>query len=111
MAREINVGPASAVPEGESLVVPKESTGTKDHIAVVHAEDGEFYAIDNTCSHQDYALSEGFVEGACIECPLHGAGFDLRTGEALSLPATTPVGTHAVEVRDGDLWLTVEDDA
>ncbi|MDY6054938.1 bifunctional 3-phenylpropionate/cinnamic acid dioxygenase ferredoxin subunit [Micrococcus sp.] len=111
MAREINVGPASALPEGEALMVPRSTTGTRDDVAIVHAEDGEFYAIDNTCSHQDYALSEGFVEGACIECPLHGAGFDLRTGEALTLPATKPVGTHAVEVRDGDLWLTVEDEA
>lgn len=109
MAREINVGPAAAVPEGESLFVPSDTTGTKDHIGVFHAEDGGFYAIDNTCTHQDYALSEGFVEDCRVECPLHGAAFDLRTGEALSLPATRPVGTHRVEVRDGDLWLTVED--
>lgn len=111
MAREINLGPAADLPEGEARFVPNDETGTRDHIGVFHAEDGEFYAIDNTCTHQDYALSEGFVEGATVECPLHGAAFCLRTGEALSLPATQPVGTHPVEVRDGDLWLTVEEQA
>jgi len=58
----------------------------------------EVFAIDDTCSHSDASLSEGDVSGTKIECWLHGAEFDLRTGEALTLPAVTSVKTYAVTV-------------
>jgi 3-phenylpropionate/trans-cinnamate dioxygenase ferredoxin subunit len=61
----------------------------------------EVFAIDDTCSHSDASLSEGEVSGFKIECWLHGAEFDLRTGEALTLPATVAVQTYEVN-RDGD---------
>ncbi len=65
--------------------------------------DGGVYAILDICSHADVALSEGDVDDCSIECWLHGSRFDLRTGEALSLPATTPVPVFAVEVTgEGD---------
>ena len=59
----------------------------------------EVFAIEDTCTHADASLSEGDVSGTKIECWLHGAEFDLRTGEALTLPATTGVKTFAVEVN------------
>ncbi|MFG3504876.1 bifunctional 3-phenylpropionate/cinnamic acid dioxygenase ferredoxin subunit [Streptomyces sp. NPDC047821] len=83
------------LPEGESVRV-----GTTPPIAVFNAG-GELYAIDDTCSHQDASLSEGWVEDCRVECPLHGASFDLRTGQPTCLPARRPVRTHQVVVADG----------
>jgi len=66
----------------------------------------EVFAVDDTCSHSDASLSEGDVTGFKIECWLHGAEFDLRTGEALTPPAVAPLHTYGVHV-DGDS-VTVE---
>ena len=66
----------------------------------------EVFAINDTCSHSDASLSEGEVSDYKIECWLHGAEFDLRTGVALTLPATQAVETYAVTV-DGNS-VTVE---
>jgi 3-phenylpropionate/trans-cinnamate dioxygenase ferredoxin subunit len=66
----------------------------------------QVFAIDDTCSHSDASLSEGDVTDFKIECWLHGAEFDLRTGEALTPPAVAPVKTYPVIV-DGDS-VTVE---
>ncbi|PRY02321.1 bifunctional 3-phenylpropionate/cinnamic acid dioxygenase ferredoxin subunit [Allonocardiopsis opalescens] len=73
-------------------------------IAVFNA-DGSLYAIDDTCTHQDASLSDGWLEGCLVECPLHGASFDLRTGLPAGLPARRPVRTHAVTVRDGAVYV------
>jgi len=73
---------------------------TAPPIAVFNA-DGELYAIDDTCTHQDASLSEGWLEGCLVECPLHEASFDLRTGQPTCLPARRPVRTHRVTVEDG----------
>ena len=66
----------------------------------------EVFAVDDTCSHSDASLSEGDVTDFKIECWLHGAEFDLRTGEALTPPAVAPLPTYGVHV-DGDS-VTVE---
>ena len=66
----------------------------------------DVFAIDDTCSHSDASLSEGEVTDFKIECWLHGAEFDLRTGEALTPPAVAPVKIYSVIV-DGDS-VTVE---
>lgn len=76
-------------------------------IVLVQADDG-VYALDDCCSHQDYPLSEGEVEDGTLECALHGARFDVKTGKALSLPAIKPVATYEVEVRDSDIYVKVE---
>ena len=70
--------------------------------------DGEFHALDDTCSHAEASLSEGDLdpERCAIECPLHGSSFDLRTGDPITLPAVEPVRVHHVEV-DGDGMLRV----
>jgi len=67
---------------------------------------GEYYAIGDTCTHEDFSLSEGEVfEDATVECALHGSRFDLRTGEALSLPATGSAGAYEIWVEDGVIKL------
>jgi 3-phenylpropionate/trans-cinnamate dioxygenase ferredoxin subunit len=74
----------------------------KDGRAICVARVGdEVFAVDDTCSHSDASLSEGDVTDFKIECWLHGAEFDLRTGEALTPPAVSPLKTYSVSV-DGD---------
>lgn len=68
---------------------------------VVIIRDGEqVYAIEDRCSHAEVALSDGDVNGCEIECYLHGATFDVRTGDATGLPATAPVRTFPVTIED-----------
>jgi 3-phenylpropionate/trans-cinnamate dioxygenase ferredoxin subunit len=74
-------------------------------LALVHADDGNFYAVYDECSHARIALSEGEVDGCTLECWLHGSRFDLRTGRPTGLPATEPVPIYAVEIRDGDVYV------
>jgi 3-phenylpropionate/trans-cinnamate dioxygenase ferredoxin subunit len=91
------------VPKG--AVVRAEVDGIE--IALVHADDDAFYAIRDECSHAAVALSEGELDGRTLECWLHGSRFDLRTGEPSGLPATEPVPVYPVEVRDGDVFVSL----
>ena len=66
--------------------------------------DGEYHAIGDTCSHEEASLSEGDVFGDVVECPLHGAEFDIKTGKNLTLPAVVPVPSYPVKI-EGDAIL------
>jgi 3-phenylpropionate/trans-cinnamate dioxygenase ferredoxin component len=79
-----------------------------DHEIAVCNVDGQFYAIDNLCTHDEGPLDQGELEGNEIECPRHGARFDVRTGEATQLPAFEPVATHAIRVEGDDIQVGVE---
>ncbi len=76
-------------------------------VAIVHADDDTVYAIRDLCSHASIALSEGELDGCTLECWLHGSRFDLRTGAPSGLPATEPVATFPVEIRDGDIYVSL----
>ncbi|MFG3604783.1 non-heme iron oxygenase ferredoxin subunit [Micromonospora chersina] len=91
------------VPKGTAISADVDGT----QIAVVHGEDDRFYAVYDECSHAAVALSEGEVDGCTLECWLHGSRFDLRTGEPTGLPATEPVPVYPVEVRDGDIYVSL----
>jgi 3-phenylpropionate/trans-cinnamate dioxygenase ferredoxin subunit len=81
---------------------------TVDGLEVVIARCGEeFFALQDLCSHAAVALSEGMVADCQVECFLHGSMFDLRTGKPTNLPATEPVSTFAVQVRDGEVFVDV----
>src|ERR1700722_1942975 len=71
--------------------------------------DGQFYAIDDVCTHDGGPLAEGELEGAEIRCPRHGARFDVRTGAALCFPAIEPVACHRVEVRGDGIYVALDD--
>ena len=77
-------------------------------IAVARIGD-EFFAIDDTCSHEDYSLSQGevWVDECELECPQHGSTFDLRTGAPCSLPATKPVAVYQVVLSGDDVSVRV----
>ena len=63
--------------------------------------DDKFFAINDVCSHSEVSLSEGTIEGCAVECWLHGATFDLATGEPAGPPATTAVATYEVTLGEG----------
>lgn len=63
--------------------------------------DGSFYAVDNLCTHDGGPLGEGTLYNGTVECPRHGARFDVQTGAVKALPAVRPVRTYSVQV-DGD---------
>jgi 3-phenylpropionate/trans-cinnamate dioxygenase ferredoxin subunit len=67
--------------------------------------DGEYYAVDDTCTHQDASLADGWLEGCTIECPLHASCFDLRTGRPSGPPAKLPVRTHLVTITEGIVFV------
>jgi 3-phenylpropionate/trans-cinnamate dioxygenase ferredoxin subunit len=90
------VCPLSTIPRGEAY-----RWETDPPVAIFHTEDGEVFAVDDTCTHQDASLADGWLEGCEVECPLHASRFDLRTGQVDAPPAKKPIRTHRVEVTDG----------
>jgi 3-phenylpropionate/trans-cinnamate dioxygenase ferredoxin subunit len=76
-------------------------------VAVVHVG-GEFFAIEDLCSHAEYPLSDGEVRGCTLECELHGSRFDLRTGKPTGPPATRPVPVYETSVIDGVVYAELE---
>ncbi len=101
--RFVKVGLGSEIPEGE--VRTFEAEGTSMAIARV---DGKLYAIEDVCTHDDGPLGEGVLDGCEIECPRHGARFDIRTGAATRMPAAAPVAVFAVKVENGEILVEVE---
>jgi 3-phenylpropionate/trans-cinnamate dioxygenase ferredoxin subunit len=67
--------------------------------------DGTFYAIEDVCTHDGGPLDQGKLEGECVVCPRHGATFDVRTGDALTLPAVVPVMTFPVSVEGDEVYV------
>ena len=96
------VARADEVAKGSAISVEVDGV----EIALVHADDDQFYAVRDECSHASIALSEGEMDGCTLECWLHGSRFDLRTGEPTGLPAVEPVATFPVEIRDGDIYVS-----
>jgi 3-phenylpropionate/trans-cinnamate dioxygenase ferredoxin component len=78
-------------------------------ICVVRLDEHTVKAVHDTCSHQQYSLSEGWVDDNSIECALHGSMFDLDTGQPQSLPAVKPIPVYGCEVRDGAVWVDQAD--
>jgi 3-phenylpropionate/trans-cinnamate dioxygenase ferredoxin subunit len=75
----------------------------------VYNVNGELYAIGDTCTHEEFSLSDGgIVEDRTVECALHGSRFDLRTGKALGMPATGAVPTYRVWIEDGAVMVEAE---
>lgn len=67
--------------------------------------DGEFYAVSDLCTHEEYNLSEGFLDGCEVECPGHSAFFDLKTGDVIDGPAMDPLETYSVQIEDGTVFI------
>jgi nitrite reductase/ring-hydroxylating ferredoxin subunit len=93
MAEWTKVGPKGDVVEGEI-----NSYAVGDRMVAVANIDGDLHAFDDTCTHQQCALSEGDLDGTVIECPCHGSQFDVITGEVVNGPAADPIDIF--EARD-----------
>ena len=102
MAEWVRVASAGECPPGRLLGVAAGS----ERIVIANVE-GDFYALLDRCTHQDYPLSDGELDGTRLECIYHGAKFDVCTGRAVQLPAIRPVRTFPVEVRDGEIFVEV----
>lgn len=96
----------SAIEPGEALRLDGPETGGVP-IAVFHTDDGEFFALDDTCSHQDASLADGWLEGCAVECPLHASRFDLRTGSVDAPPAKRGVRAHTVTLDGDTVFVTL----
>jgi len=94
-----SVAKTSEVPPERVVLVPLD-----DHEVALCNVEGQFYAIDDLCTHDGGSLDQGELDEGEIECPRHGARFDVRTGAAVQLPAFQPVETHAVRI-EGDAIL------
>ena len=76
-------------------------------ICLAHAEDGNFYAINDVCTHENFLLSVGELFDLQVECPQHGSRFNLVTGKVTGLPAVIPAKTYPVSVEGEDIYVEV----
>ena len=102
-AEYYTVATTDELPPGERLVVE-----IGYHIIAVFNVDGHYYAIRDVCTHDDGPLAEGYVDDCEIECPRHGARFDLRDGSVTAPPAMIPIPVYPVRVQDGEVQVQVE---
>ena len=98
----VKVGKIQDVPPGSAKVYDVNGRA----VAVCNV-DGDLYAIDDVCTHDEGSLDQGELEGFEIECPRHGARFDVRSGEVTALPAVLPVDTFKVRVQGDDVEIEV----
>lgn len=96
----VDAGPVAEIGEGQSISV---AVGRR-MVAVVRSN-GEFFAVEDICTHDGAELTGGTIEGDQIICPRHGARFCLRTGQAMTPPAYEPVRVFATKVEAGRLWI------
>lgn len=102
----VKAAKVSEIPAGQVRVYTVNGT----RIALCNV-DGRIYAIDDTCTHDGGPLGSGSLDGCAIECPRHGARFDVCTGQVLKMPAVFPVGTYVTQVEDGDVLVDMGDES
>lgn len=102
----VKVGKTGDVPPGTAKVFE-----VGDLAIAVCNVNGELYAIYDVCTHDEGSLNQGELEGYEIECPRHGARFDVRSGQVKALPAVLPIDTFTVRVDGDDIEVDVSHDA
>ena len=80
---------------------------TGSYKILIALAEGEVYAVDDLCTHEDASLSKGSLHGECVKCPLHGSRFRLPTGEPLDEPAEIPLKTYEVKVDGDDILVNI----
>jgi 3-phenylpropionate/trans-cinnamate dioxygenase ferredoxin component len=100
MTEFVTVATTDEIPAGERIVIEIE----RKWVAVFNV-DGIYYAILDICSHDDGPLAEGELHGCVIECPRHGATFDITTGKVLSAPALVDVPKYEVRVQGNEIQV------
>ena len=102
MSEFVTVATTEEVPPGERIVVE-----VADHYIAIFNVDHSLYAIEDVCTHDDGPLAEGELIGTEIECPRHGAKFDITTGKVLSMPAIKPVPRYEVRIQEGEIQILI----
>ena len=102
MPAYVTVATTAELMSGQRTVVE-----VNDHYIAIFNVDNKLYAIEDVCTHDDGPLAEGYLEGTTIECPRHGAHFDIRTGAVLSMPAIKPVPRYEVRVNGDEIQILV----
>ncbi|HEX9665940.1 MAG TPA: non-heme iron oxygenase ferredoxin subunit [Thermodesulfobacteriota bacterium] len=94
----------------KSEILPGEvkSFAVDNEIIAVCNVGGYFYAIKDKCTHMEFPLSDGVLENETITCAYHGAEFNVKTGEALCMPAVEPVETYELKVEGDDIYVLVD---
>ncbi len=103
MANWVRVASVADCPVGSLKGVHTDGLG----IVLANVE-GRICALLDRCSHEDYPLSDGELDGGDVVCMYHGARFDACSGARKALPAIRPVRSFPVEIRDGDVWVDIE---
>lgn len=98
----IQIAPLSDIPNGERLFVEID-----EKKIVIFNVGGNIFAIGDVCSHDSGPLGDGEVEGMDVICPRHGARFDIKTGQALLLPAVEDIPAYPVRIKDGMIEIGV----
>lgn len=107
MANFVKIGTVDDVAPGRPLIYDFDY----ETVAVFQVGDDEYLCIEDLCTHEEYPLSEGKQEDCRVECPLHGSWFDLRTGEALNMPAVKAVRTFEVKIEGNELYVAEPEDS
>jgi nitrite reductase/ring-hydroxylating ferredoxin subunit len=103
MAEFVPVGKLTDLQPGQMKWVAVD----RERVLLVNV-DGRYYALDDRCGHRWAPLSRGTLRGHVVECPLHFACFDVRTGALLSGPAATNVQTYEIRIEGETLWVKQE---
>jgi 3-phenylpropionate/trans-cinnamate dioxygenase ferredoxin component len=98
----VEIAPASELPNGERLFVE-----LGDKPIVIFNLAGQFFAIGDVCSHDEGPLGDGLIEGYHVVCPRHGAEFDIRTGQAVHMPAVIDIPAYPVQVNGGTIFVGI----
>jgi 3-phenylpropionate/trans-cinnamate dioxygenase ferredoxin component len=104
MSEYVKVATIQELPDPGKMTVEVD-----DAVVVLVHLDGQFYCIDDVCTHDGGPLGEGRLCNHAIACPRHGAQFDLRTGAALTMPATEATIVHEVKVEGEDIYIRLSD--
>ena len=96
------VGKVSEIEKGTAVLY-----NLDDREIAVFNVDGKLYALDDYCSHEEGSLSEGYLKGCEVECPIHGARFNVKTGEVTEEPAVLPVDSFPVRIVDDNIEIDV----
>jgi len=99
----LHVANSDQLQEGDVI-----SVSVENKTIAIYQHLGKYYATDNICTHQYALLSDGYFEDGCIECPLHQARFDVRTGQALCAPATKDLQTFPTMLEGSQILLKIE---
>lgn len=99
----------AAVKKSEIPTSNKLCLEVEDRFVVIVRIDDEYFCIDDMCTHDGGTLGEGELTGNCLVCPRHGAQFDVRNGEAVTMPATEATVTHAIRVEGDQIFVKLSD--